>query len=31
MSSGHHFVQPSGAILVVLVEGPWWDTSVQMF
>ena len=29
-SSGHHFVQPSGAILVILVEGHWWNTSVQI-
>ena len=30
-SSGRHFVQPSGAILVILVEGHWWNTSVQIF
>ena len=30
-SSGHHFVQPSRAILVILVEGHWWNTSVQIF
>ena len=30
-SSGHHFVLPSGAILVFLVEGHWWNTSMQIF
>ena len=30
-NSGRHFVQPSGAILVILVEGHWWNTSVQIF
>ena len=30
-SSGPDFVQPSGAILVTLVEGHWWNTSVQIF
>ena len=30
-SSGHHFVQPSSAILVILVEGHWWNTSVQHY
>ena len=30
-SSGCHFVKPSGAILVILVEGHWWNTSVQIF
>ena len=30
-SSGQHFVQPSGAFLVFLVEGHWWNTSVQIF
>ena len=26
-SSGGHFVQPSGAILVILVEDHWWNTA----
>ena len=30
-SSGRHFVQPSRAIIVILVEGHWWNTSVQIF
>ena len=31
-SSGGHFVQPSGTIiLAILVEGHWRDTSVQIF
>ena len=30
-SPGHHFVQQSGAILVILAEGHWWNTSVQIF
>ena len=30
-SSGHHFVQASGATLIILVEGHWWNTSVQIF
>ena len=29
-SSGRHLVQPSGAILPNLVEGHWWNTSVQI-
>ena len=31
LSSGHHFVQPNGTILAILVEGYWRDTSVQIF
>ena len=30
-SSGCHFVQPSGSILAILVEGHWRNTSVQIF
>ena len=30
-SSGRPFLQPSGAILVILVEGHWWNTSLQIF
>ena len=30
-SSGCHFVQPSGTILAILVEGHWKNTSVQIF
>ena len=29
-SSGHHFVQPSGTILEILVEGHWRNTFVQI-
>ena len=30
-SSGLHFVQPSGTILAILVEGHWRNTSLQIF
>ena len=30
-SSGRHFVQPSGTILAILVEGHWRNTSVHIF
>ena len=30
-SSGRQFVQPSGNILAILVEGHWRNTSVQIF
>ena len=30
-SSSHHFVQPSGTILAILVEGSWRNTSMQIF
>ena len=30
-SAGRHFVQPSGTILAISVEGHWRNTSVQIF
>ena len=31
LSSGHQFVQPSGTILAISLEGHWRNTSVQIF
>ena len=30
-SSSRHFVQPSGTIFAISVEGHWRNTSVQIF